>query len=502
MKNKTAASEFTRLDNKRKSYLDRCERYSGYTLTRVCPPINYDVNDDELNVDYQSVGAQLVNHLVNRLMLVMFAPSRPFIRLSLEAKALEELQAKTGVPKIEIEKMLAGGERRASKELDRRPARTKLFDILTNLVVVGDALTHRLPDDDLEVFDIRDYVIRRTPGGRIAQLVVRESVVWADLDDAAKDRWLETKAEPDEDKVLTMYRWVTRVDKDNLTESTWLEDVALGGKFDGAYTDADSPWGSFAWHLKRNQDYGTGHVEDYAGDFSALSSLSQAEIQGALLASEFRWLVNPAGQTKVSDLTDSENGAAIPGVDGDVVLVTNSKPNDLRVVNEVAQDYIRRLGQAFLLSSAMTRDAERVTAAEIRRDALELETGLGGVYTRLAGTLQMWIAQWLLRAADLDIKGTKLEVSIITGLDALSRNGDLDALRAALADIGQLQALGPAGNELVLNAVITTIFLGYGLDPSEYLKTPAQKQQEQEAQIQANAANAGATAQATNQAQA
>ena len=62
----------------------------------------------------------------------------------------------------------------------------------------------------------------------------------------------------------------------------------------------------------------------------------------------------------MEDLENSENGAALPGQEGDVSLVANSKPGDLAVVGNVVQDYIGRIGRGFLLGSATTRDAERV----------------------------------------------------------------------------------------------------------------------------------------------
>lgn len=500
MSSKTAKSEFTRLDGLRAAYLTRAEKHAGFTLPRICPPSNYDSNRDSLTHDYQSVGAQAVNHLVNRLMLTMFAPSRPFMRLGLDRVTLKQLLDK-GVPADVIETTLAEGEQQAVAELDNRPVRPKLYELLATLTIVGDGLLH-LPSDkeeDAAVFGIRDYVIQRTPAGRISTLIVREKVSAVDLTDEARAAYLSTPSRQlkDEDTVH-VYHWVTRLDRNKLAETTWVEDTQLPENFTETYSDDACPWVATAWHLKRGQHYGTGHVEDYSGDFAALSALSEAQVKGAILASEFRWLVNPGGMTKPEDLEGSENGAALPGVEGDVTLVANSKPGDLQVVRTIGEDYIRRIGHGFLLNSAMTRDAERVTAEEIRLQAMELETGLGGVYTRLALGLQAPIGRWLLNSIDVDVGGTKLTMRIITGLDALSRNGDLAALRAALADIAGLQQLGPIAGELNLQAVIATIFIGHGIKSDRYLKTPAQKEAEQEQMLANQAAEAGATAAANN----
>lgn len=496
----TAKSEFTRLDGLRAAYLTRAEKHAGFTLPRICPPSNYDSTRDSLTHDFQSVGAQAVNHLVNRLMLTMFAPSRPFMRLSLDRKVLRQL-ASQNVPSEAIEAALAEGEQQAVAELDNRPVRPKLYELLATLTIVGDGLLYlpKAPDDEPAVFGIRDYVLQRTPAGRISTLIVREKVLATDLTDEARAAYLASgKAVLKDTDTVHVFHWVRRTGRDRLEETTWVEDAALPDNFKETYSDADSPWVSVAWHLKRGQHYGTSHVEDYSGDFAALSALSEAQVKGAILASEFRWLVNPGGMTKPEDLENSENGAALPGVEGDVTLVANSKPGDLQVVRTIGEDYIRRIGHGFLLNSAMTRDAERVTAEEIRAQAMELETGLGGVYTRLALGLQAPIGRWLLKSVDVDLNGTKFTMRIITGLDALSRNGDLAALRAALADIAQLNNIGPIAGELNLQAIIATIFIGHGVKADQYLKTADQKAADREQMLADQAAAAGATAAASN----
>lgn len=496
---KTAKSEFTRLDGLRAAYLTRAEKHAGFTLPRICPPSNYDSNRDSLTHDFQSVGAQAVNHLVNRLMLTLFAPSRPFMRLTLDRKVLAQLTS-NGVPIEQVEAALAEGEQQAVAELDNRPIRPKLYELLATLTIVGDGLLYlpRGKDDEAAVYNIRDYVLQRTPGGKISTLIVREKVAATDLTDDARAAYLASGKHLKDDDSVHLYHWVRRTSRTGYEETTWIEDVQLPEKFTQTHKEDECPWVSCAWHLKRGQHYGTSHVEDYSGDFAALSALSEAQVKGAILASEFRWLVNPGGMTKPEDLQDSENGAALPGVEGDITLVANSKPGDLQVVRTIGEDYIRRIGHGFLLNSAMTRDAERVTAEEIRAQAMELETGLGGVYTRLALGLQAPLGRWLLAAVDVKLGDTQIKMRIVTGLDALSRNGDLAALRAALADCAALQQLGPIASELNLQAIIATIFIGHGIKADKYLKTADQKAAEREQALADQAAVAGAESVARN----
>ena len=65
-------------------------------------------------------------------------------------------------------------------------------------------------------------------------------------------------------------------------------------------------------------------------------------------------------------------------------MLQTDKQYDLRVVVDAIQRFEERMSFAFLLNAAVQRDAERVTAQEIRYMANELETALGGVYSLLS----------------------------------------------------------------------------------------------------------------------
>lgn len=503
MKSRSARAEFTKLDGMRASFMTRLEKYSMYTLPRLLVPRGVDELNTELVHDYQAVGAQATNHIANRLMLTMFAPSRPFIRLTLSARDIAQLG---NISQEDLEAQLAEGEQQAVRQLDNEPGfRAQLYEAVLNLVVLGNVCIRLPKKDTAVVYNIRDYVVRRNIKGEVVQALVQECTTFDELDEDVQAAYIAAVRTPtNPDHKITVFHRLER-DGDKLIETTWVDDVELpDAKFKGSYDVDDCPWYFLTWNLKNKAHYGTGLVEDYAGDFAALSALSKAQIEAAILASQFRWLANPNGQTRVEEFEKAENGAILAGAEGDLVLVTNSKSGDIRIIKEIGEDYIRRIGQGFLLGSAMTRDAERVTAEEIRQQAVELETGLGGVYTRLAGTLQRGVAGWLLLRAGFEVAKTKIKVQIVTGLDALSRNGDLAALRQAIQDFGLLESIGQTqvGKELNLRAIATAILIGNGLSTKKYLATQEQKQAEQAAQAEQMAREAGTQAAAQQMAQA
>ena len=146
----------------------------------------------------------------------------------------------------------------------------------------------------------------------------------------------------------------------------------------------------------------------------------------------------------------------------------------------------RRLSKAFLMDAAGVRDAERVTAEEIRLVARDLEMSLGGVYTRLAQTFQLPVARLLLSRIDFKIKGESVEPIITTGLTALSRSGDLDSYRLFLQDASLLGAVDEGVRaELDIESILSFLATNNNFDLNVAFKSPEQKQADQDAQMQA-----------------
>jgi hypothetical protein len=288
------------------------------------------------------------------------------------------------------------------------------------------------------------------------------------------------------DREVTLYKWIKRDINGDYRLEQWVDQYKLPSKFDGKWPTEKMPYRVLTWDLADNANYGTGLVEDYKGDFAGLSTLTKSQVIGAVLASEFRWLVNPAGMTKPEDFENSENGAAIPGVEGDVTLIQSGKAGDLQITMQMAGEYVNRIGRGFLLGSQMVRDAERVTAEEIRQIANELETSLGGAYSRLAVDFQLPLADWLLSSIGVSVDGKKFVPSIVTGLDALSRNGDLEELKAWLIDMAGLATLPePLQERLNMDAIAQALASPRRIDVKAFIKPPAQVAQEQDAARQA-----------------
>jgi hypothetical protein len=488
-----ARSTWTRLDGKRQSMMRRLEKLAGYTLPHLLLPDGWDANDSGAAHDYQSIGAQCVNHLATKLMLSMFAPTRPFMRLD-ASQQLKAAAAQAGIKEDDLQNLLSQGERAAVKELDSMALRPKLFDLFKNLEVLGNVMLI-LPEDTQDeprVVGLRRFVVKRSLDGMIHTVVIREQVQKDELSDEAQ----ALVPKKSDSSLCEHFIMLKRMGKSTYEVSQWIDEHRIPGK-DRTFEYENLPYRVIAWNLADYADYGTGLAEEYMGAFAALSSVSASTIRAAVLAGEFRWLANPAGMTRPEDFEASENGQCLPGQEGDLTLVQAAAEvaNAVNINRQLAQDYTNVLGRGFLMAGAVTRDAERVTAEEIRMIATELETGLGGAYSRLAVDVQLPLGKYLLRRIKLEMPGDSITPTIVTGLDALSRNGDLEALKAYINDVATITALPPEVLRwLPMETILRDLATGRGLDGRRYANTEpaAQAQQGQEDQRQVAVENATA----------
>ena len=131
------------------------------------------------------------------------------------------------------------------------------------------------------------------------------------------------------------------------------------------------------------EDYGRGRVEEFIGDLRSLDGLSQALVEGASVASKVVFLVSPSATTKPGTLAKAGNGAIIQGRPEDVGVVQVGKTADFATAANLAATIERRILEAFLVMNI--RNAERVTAEEVRLTQLELEQSLGGLFSSANG---------------------------------------------------------------------------------------------------------------------
>ena len=205
----------------------------------------------------------------------------------------------------------------------------------------------------------------------------------------------------------------------------------------------------------------------------------------AAAAAKILFLVRRNGTTRIKTLADSPNGAIVSGDNQDVSTLQLQKSADFRVAQDTIRVLSERLGRVFLMNSSVRRDAERVTAEEIRIAYQELEIALGGVYSILSQEFQLPMVQLIMNKLKKEKKlppfpDDALKPMVITGVEALGRGQDLNELAGFLQHLG---ALGPEVlmQELNVTEYITRLAASLGIDSNGLIKSPEEKQQEAEA---------------------
>lgn len=466
----SASSVFSSLEGMRTGLLARVERYAALTIPKVLLPQGFNHDSSNQSHDYQSIGAQAVNHVVNKLMLALFAPTRPFIKLMIGKKTKAQL-AKINMTETQLDAVLAQGERDAVRELDIRAQRPRLYQTLRHLVVAGNTLLF-FADKGMRVIGLRNFVVKRNISGDLHCLVIREKVKFDELDPKIVELLAGRFTE---DTVVEFYKWIERQPNGSYTMTQWINEIQLPPEYDGKWPEEKLPYRVLTWDLADEADYGTGLVEEYIGDFEALSSLAEAVVDGAVMGTEYRWMVNPTGMTSVQDVQASNNGDVLPGLATDLVPTQGGNPEAIRMAQMIMQDYEKRVSRGFLMGSAVIRDAERVTQEEVRLTANELETAFGGVYSTLAAGLQLPVANWLFDRIGLPVLGTDLRVTVVTGLDALSRNGDLDNFRLAMQDMAALANVPESLlARMKTQEIASFVGQGRGVDLARFMMTDAE----------------------------
>ena len=179
------------------------------------------------------------------------------------------------------------------------------------------------------------------------------------------------------------------------------------------------------------EDYGRGRVEEFLGDLKTVEGLSQALVEGAAAASKVIFLVSPSSTTKPQTIAKAGNGAIVSGRAEDVQVVQVGKTADFSTAANMANQIEKRLLEAFLVMNI--RQAERVTAEEVRLTQLELEQQLGGIFSLL--TIEFLIPYLnrtllvLQRSNEIPkLPKDIVRPTIVAGINALGRGQDRDCL--------------------------------------------------------------------------
>lgn len=478
--------EYERLSSDRAPYLNRARDCAKLTLPTLIPPSGKQ-GATRLRSGYSNFGARCVNSLSSKLLLSLMPARQAFFRFQVEDRLLSQL----GGPKqlAAVEKALAGMEDVVQSEIEANACRTPVGEAVKHLLVGGNVLMHMLPSGGLKLYPLHSFVVHRDGEGTPLRMVAEDTLSPLSLPDSVRGRVLEKLSERNSpDKTVTLYTGIFR------TETNWVVWQEVEGikvpESHGRYPLDACPWMPLRWTPVDGESYGRGMVEDYLGYFTSLEALTAALVKGTAIAAKVVYLRNPNGVTKATALTRSETGDVIDGKPDDVHALQAEKAQDFRTAREMIADLKEELSYAFALNQAIQRNAERVTAEEIRYMAQELDSLLGGIYSTLSLEFQLPFLRRLM--VQLERQGRlppmpkkALRPVIVTGLDALGRGAELDNLRAFVKDVVDLGGPDSLKTYLNFDDLLTRLATNRGIKADGLVKDKEQVAAEmQQAQME------------------
>ena len=484
MLQQSAKERYETLKQNREHFLDRAQECSELTIPSLVPPDGFH-HSTELYNPFQSVGARGVNNLASKLLLLLLPPNSPFFRLAISGDAKVELDQQKEM-KSEVEKSLATIEREVSNKIEQLALRVSVFEALKHLIVAGNVLTYLPKKGSMRVFPLTNFVCKRDASGNIIEIVIKETIHPTYLDKDTLQRISEYEDyKPDEE--CDLYTHIYKIDEKSFYTCQEVKGVKIESS-QGTYPADALPYQALRMVRVDNENYGRGYVEEFLGDLKSLEGLSQALVESAAASSKVVFMVRPNSVTRKKDLANTRNGDIITGSSDDVAVLQAQKQYDLQVVERSIAKLEERMSYAFLLNTAIQRDAERVTAQEIRYMAQQLETSMGGIYSLLSQEFQLPLVTILMKRMSQaneipSLPKNSVKPTIITGVEALGRGNDLQKLREFVAEIANLAQVNPAiVQSLNTQDLIKRIATGLGIDTEGLVKSEEELAQEQAAQ--------------------
>lgn len=488
-------------EGRRGDLLDRCERYSRWTLPYICAH-EYVGNAEQItsNVVF---GPRVVNHLAHRVVETMFPNDRPFFTLAMTPEVMKLF--KEEVPKDQQGDVLAQirestqyEESRAMRVLNITEYRPVAINTLQHLIVTGNGVLRRLKDGRRALYGIRDFTIIRDITGQWRDLILRDCKTFdalpPDLQELYKEHKHSKKEDCNEDAPISLYTRFKQEGK-RVRSYQFLDDMFVP-KSSVWYTQADCPVMPLTWSLSRGEDYGRGAVEQYAALFHNIDVTAQALLDLYGIVADVKYLVS--GGVDPKEWMETARGGAVAGTPDAITVVQAKDIQAIQLLQNQLDNWNQLLAQAFLLSSSSVRQAERVTAEEIRQISRELESAYGGLYASLATNWQKREAEWALNEIKFKPVAngqTTFEVQVTTGTEALSREGQMANLQQAVAELALLEGV-PEEVRATINPskFANFVFFNRGIDFQEIgysaaeMQAQAEQRQQQQQQLMAQEA--------------
>ena len=495
-----AKERYDKLQKNREQFLQRARHNAMLTIPSLMPLAGHD-GRAHLIEPYQSDGAAGVVSISSRVTMALIPAGRPHLRM--EIKPEVQLELGGDVPP-EVEQNLTRMEQLIQKEVEAANWRARTLDSMQQLVVAGSVTEEYLDDNTIRVHRLDNFVWRRDFRGLVLECVIRE--YWdRDALPAGMAVGTQTSALDQDDEAEEVYIHIRYDDSGDVPVYTVTRENSNGSVFqENVYPAALVPFLFLRWSSTPGEDYGRAKVEEVIGDLRSLDSLSKQRQEQAAMASMNFVMIRPGANANGlrNRLARMANGDYLVGDPESVEVKQFANGPGYQITSDSISVIRESIARAFLLLAPQQRNAERVTATEIERDVQELESTLGGTFSSLS--LEMLERRTLLLIESMKAQGKfpdevdQLDATILTGLEALSRERDVGRGVQAAQIVSQFGEIGLS--HIKFDVVLSKIMTGLGFPDAvksaeEVAKEQAQAQQAAQQQAMMQAA-AGPAAQA------
>jgi len=267
-----ASKRYEKLCKNRDNYLKRAEDAASITIPQLYTG-NYDKESDgnTYGNPYQSLGARGVNNLANKIILTLFPPATAFFKMGMNPITLKNMKKGQG----EIDQALQVLEKSIVNEMETSQLRASLVDLLKQCIVGGSSILHVPKVENPKVIPMQNFGISRSRSKRILELIIKECLVYSELDKETKEQIEKsnelTEEQRKDKKPIDVYTVVKREDDGMYKEHQEILGMEVDGTH-GTYKEKDLPY-VFVPFVDRGEDYGRSYVEDFMGDLNSYDSI-------------------------------------------------------------------------------------------------------------------------------------------------------------------------------------------------------------------------------------
>lgn len=474
---------FNNMVEARTEVINRAERNALLTIPAIAPEEGHN-ETDELPDPWQSLGSRGVNNAASRVILTLFPPNTANWRGYIP----DQVAVDGGLDpedKAEFDAALSGLEQEWRRSFEASGDRAVLYEVLRHYLVTGNVLLRMLSNGRLRFYRIQQYAVDRDLDGNVLAIVIRETIHYSSLSDQVKAHIAthgQNKSKDTDKEKVEVYTVIEKQENGSWTEGQYVENVMVEGTEARYPADEDKlPWRVLRHSSIPGEAYGRAYTEDLLPDLRSLDSLTQSVVEGIAVMVKTILFIRPGSPIRAAQLQKAKNGDVLSGDANDITVFRIEKVADLQAALNMIDRLENRLAQQFLLNSSFQRQAERVTAEEIRFMAQELETALGGFYSRLTTDLQLWYVNARLNVMQKLGEAPKLpegavSTQVIGGIDAIGRGAELDNLRLFVQTLGEI--LGPQALSQIINSndLVRRVAAALGIDTRTLVRSEGETQ--------------------------